>query len=159
MWVASKSCPDNSNITSGVSPTHQLGGSTFVTAGPASFSVCCGRACKTGLRQANPTTPRTQKNTRRNRSGAICQTCRSGLFTGKAYGKIRRDVTLCLSDRLKKSSTLAAKGYEQKPIRQTLPERGNSAPVFAWPAKQNKIAVRQILRPGKNLLSRSPRDR
>ena len=63
---------------------------------------------------------------------------------------MRKDATLRLSDHVEEPSTLAAKGYEQKLIRQTPPERGNWAPVFEWAAKRSKIAVRLRLRRGKN---------
>src|SRR4029077_17831151 len=60
-WVASKCLPESSTITSGVSPTHQLGGSTLLTEGAsglgavswASSEVC---AAPAGISAASKTT-------------------------------------------------------------------------------------------------------
>src|ERR1700737_3357033 len=41
-FVASRPRPESSTITSGVSPIHQLGGSTFTTAGELSEADACG---------------------------------------------------------------------------------------------------------------------
>src|SRR5713226_1992022 len=113
MWVASRSCPDNSSITSGVSPTHQFGGSTFVTAGPTSLSVCCGWANRAEPPQADATAHRTHNEARRNLSTVRHRTSRRGFFTGESIWKNQGDATLGLSDHLDKPSTPAAKGYEQ----------------------------------------------
>src|SRR2546425_6659219 len=50
--VASRSCPESSNMTSGVSPTHQFGGSTLETFGAGSGAFCCGLALHDALLQA-----------------------------------------------------------------------------------------------------------
>src|SRR5713226_4267309 len=82
--VASRSCPDSRSITSGVSPTHQLGGSTFVTAGPASLSVCRGLASEAALLQASTAKHKSKYLVRENRAGVIYRTRRSSLFTGES---------------------------------------------------------------------------
>src|SRR5207253_10769231 len=76
-WVAARPSPQSSTITSGVSPTHQFGGSTFVTAGAVSLAVCCGRARSAEPPQAYATTDRKEKKARRNRSAAKYQKWRS----------------------------------------------------------------------------------
>src|SRR5690348_18438714 len=43
-FVASRSFPESSSSTSGVNPTHQFGGSTFVTFTVEAVGLCCGVA-------------------------------------------------------------------------------------------------------------------
>src|SRR6266478_2781176 len=74
-------------------------------------------------------------------------------------GKKRRDASLGLPSQVGQSAIFEEEGTGQKPIRQTLPERGSWAPVFAWAARRNKSAVRLLLRRGKNSLSKWPQDR
>ena len=52
-WVASRPLPEASNITSGVNPTHQFGGSTFVTSTVDEGELCCGGVLRAALLQLN----------------------------------------------------------------------------------------------------------
>jgi hypothetical protein len=55
-WVAWSPWPESRTIKSGVTPTHQFGGSTFVTTGAAVAAVDCGEPLLRGAAKKNTAT-------------------------------------------------------------------------------------------------------